>query len=53
MKLNRIKEMLNERGIKQTGLAEKPDKSFSTVNTYTCNRKQPSLKILHKIAGIL
>jgi transcriptional regulator with XRE-family HTH domain len=53
MELNRIKEVLNEKGIKQTWLAEKLGKSFSMVNAYTCNRKQPSLEILHQIAEIL
>jgi transcriptional regulator with XRE-family HTH domain len=53
MELNRIKEVLNEKGIKQTWLAEKLGKSFSMINAYTCNRKQPSLEILHQIAEIL
>ena len=53
MKLNRIKAVLDEKGIKQTWLAEQLGKSFSTVNAYACNRKQPSLEILNKIAGIL
>jgi transcriptional regulator with XRE-family HTH domain len=38
MKLNRIKEVLEEKGIKQTWLAEKLGKSFSTINGYACNR---------------
>ena len=53
MELNRIKEVLEEKGIKQTWLAEKLGKSFSTVNGYTCNRQQPSLEVLHQIAEIL
>ena len=53
MKLNRIKVVLDEKGIKQTWLAEQLGKSFSTVNAYACNRKQPSLEILNKIARIL
>lgn len=51
--MNRIKEVLNEKGIKQTWLAEKLGKSFKMINNYTCNRSQPSLKILHEIATIL
>lgn len=51
--MNRIKEVLQERGIKQTWLAEKLGKSFKMVNSYTCNRSQPSLSTLHKIADIL
>jgi len=53
MELNRIKEVLDEKGIKQTWLAEKLGKSFNMVNAYVCNRKQPSLEVLHKIANIL
>lgn len=53
MELNRIKEILEEKGIKQTWLAEKLGKSFSMVNAYVCNRKQPSLEILNQIAEIL
>ncbi len=53
MELNRIKEVLDEKGIKQTWLAEKLGKSFSSINAYACNRKQPSLEVLHRIATIL
>ena len=53
MELNRIREVLEEKGIKQTWLAEKLGKSFSMVNAYVCNRKQPSLETLYQIAGIL
>ncbi|MBS5552478.1 MAG: helix-turn-helix transcriptional regulator [Bacteroides sp.] len=38
MKLNRIKVVLSEKGISQTWLAKKLDKSFSMVNAYACNR---------------
>lgn len=51
--MNRIKEVLNEKGIKQTWLAEKLGKSFKIVNNYACNRSQPSLETLYKIAKIL
>ena len=50
---NRIKEVLNEKGIKQTWLAEKLGKSFTIVNSYVCNRRQPSLELLFQIAEIL
>ena len=43
--MNRIKEVLEERGIKQTWLAEKLGKSFCMVNSYVCNRRQPSLEV--------
>lgn len=41
MKLNRIKAVLEEKGISQTWLSKKMGKSFSTVNAYVCNRTQP------------
>lgn len=51
--MNRIKEVLEEKGIKQVWLAEQLGKTFNTVNGYVQNRKQPSLEILYKIAEIL
>ena len=51
--MNRIKEVLEEKGIKQTWLAEKLGKSFCIVNSYICNRQQPSLGVLFNIAQIL
>ena len=50
---NRIKEVLKERGLKQTWLAERLGKSFCIVNSYVCNRRQPSLEVLFEIAKIL
>ena len=50
---NRIKEVIEERGIKQTWLAERLDKSLCIVNSYICNRRQPSLDVLFGIAKIL
>ena len=50
---NRIKGVLEERGIKQTWLAERLGKSFCIVNSYVCNRRQPSLDVLFEIANIL
>ena len=51
--MNRIKEVLEEKGIKQTWLAERVGKSFSIVNAYVCNRRQPSLELLFEIARLL
>jgi transcriptional regulator with XRE-family HTH domain len=51
--MNRIKEVLNEKGIKQKWLAEKLGKSFNVINDYCNNRRQPSLEILFKIGSIL
>ena len=52
MEPNRISEVLDEKAIKQTWLSEKLGKSYNMVNAYICNRKQPSLEILHLIAEI-
>ena len=52
-KMNRIKEVLEAKGIKQTWLAEKIGKSFSQTNAYVCNRRQPSLEMLFEIAKVL
>ena len=51
--LNRLKVVLAER--KKTGkwLAEQLGKSFSTTNAYCCNRQQPNLDTLYKIAKLL
>ena len=51
--MNRIKELLQEKGIKQTWLAEKLGKSFNMVNDYCNNRRQPSLEVLFEISRIL
>jgi len=51
--MNRIKEVLEEKGIKQTWLAEQLGKSYNMVNGYVQNRQQPRLEILYEIAKIL
>ncbi len=51
--MNRIKEVLEEKGIKQKWLAEKLNKSYNIVNGYVQNRQQPRLEILMAIAEIL
>lgn len=51
--MNRIREVIEEKGIKQTWLAEKLGKSFNMVNGYVQNRHQPSLETLYKIAAVL
>lgn len=53
MKLNRIKDVLDEKGISQTWLAKQVGKSFSTINSYACNRYQPDLETLLAISKIL
>jgi len=51
--MNRIKEVLEEKGIKQVWLAEKLGKSYNMVNGYVQNRQQPRLEVLNDIAEIL
>ena len=51
--MNRIKEVLEEKGIKQTWLAEQLGKSYNMVNGYVQNRQQPRLEVLYEIAKIL
>ena len=53
MEMNRIKEVLEEKGIKQTWLAEKLGKSYNMVNAYVQNRQQPRIEVLYEIAEIL
>ena len=51
--MNRIKEVLKEKGIKQKWLAEQLGKSYDMVNGYVQNRQQPRLEVLYEIARIL
>jgi putative transcriptional regulator len=51
--MNRIKEVLEEKGIKQTWLCEKLGKSYTQVNGYVQNRNQPRLEVLFQIAQLL
>jgi putative transcriptional regulator len=51
--MNRIKEVLEKKGIKQTWLAEQLGKSYNMVNSYVQNRQQPRLEVLNDIAKIL
>lgn len=51
--MNRIKEVLEVKGIKQKWLAEKLGKSYNMVNSYVQNRRQPSLEIFNQIAELL
>jgi putative transcriptional regulator len=52
-KMNRIKEVLIEKELTQTWLAEKLGKSYNMVNSYVQNRRQPSIEILFEIGKIL
>ncbi len=42
--MNRIKEVLEKKGIKQKWLAVELGKSYNMVNSYAQNRRQPSLE---------
>ena len=52
-KMNRIKEVLERKGIKQIWLAEQLGKSYNMVHSYAQNKRQPSIDDLYKIAEIL
>ena len=51
--MNRIKNVLEEKGIKQRWLAEQLGKSYTIVNSYVQNKRQPSLESFYKISEIL
>ena len=51
--MNRIKEVLKEKGISQTWLAKQMNKSYNSINEYARNKRQPSLEDLYQIAEIL
>lgn len=51
--MNKIKQILKTKGIKQTWLADRLGKSYNMVNGYVQNRRQPSLEDLYKISEIL
>lgn len=51
--MNKNKQVLDARGIRQTWLAEKLGKSVNMVNSYALNKTQPSLVTLYQIAELL
>ena len=51
--MNRIKEVLDEKRISQTELANLLGKSFNMVNLYATNKVQPPISVLYKIADTL
>jgi putative transcriptional regulator len=51
--MNRIKEVLEEKGLTQTWLSKQLGKGYNMVNSYARNRRQPSIEILFEIAKIL
>lgn len=52
-KMNRIKEILERKGVSQTDLVHRLGKTFNMVNLYATNKVQPPIPILYKIAEIL
>lgn len=51
--MNKIKEVLETKGLTQTWLSDRLGKSYNMVNSYAQNRRQPSLEVLFEIAKIL
>ena len=51
--MNKIKNILNSKGISQVWLSKKIGKSYNMVNGYCQNRRQPSIELLFKIAKVL
>ena len=51
--MNRIKEVLKDKGITQIWLTDELSKSYNMVNSYVQNRQQPRLEVLNEIAEIL
>lgn len=50
---NRLKEILDERGIKQNWLAEKVGVTRGTIGNIVNNRYSPTIDLAFKIAEIL
>jgi ribosome-binding protein aMBF1 (putative translation factor) len=53
LEMNRIKESLDNKGIKQTCLAVLLGKNYNMVNGYFQNLQQLRLEVMHNIAKIL
>lgn len=53
IQLNRIKTVLVERGKSNLWLAERLDKSATTVSRWCTNDNQPSVEMLYQIAKLL
>lgn len=51
--MNKIKAILESKGVSQTWLAKQTRKRFIIINAYACNRRQPNLELLFEIAQIL
>ncbi len=51
--MNKIKVILEVKGLNQTELADKLGKSFNMINLYATNKIQPLIPVLYQIAEIL
>lgn len=51
--MNRIKEVLEEKGLKQKWLAEKIGMTTVMINLYSNNIRQPKLSTLIRISEVL
>ena len=51
--MNRIKEVLEAKGISKTELANRLGQTFNMGNMYASNKVQPPIPFLHRIANIL
>ena len=51
--LNRIAEVLKEKGVSQYRLHKDSQVSYSLINNYVSNAKQPTLETLDKLAKAL
>lgn len=51
--MNRVKEVLKDKGISQRRLSNKLEKSDITINENASTLRQPSLEDLYRIAEIL
>jgi putative transcriptional regulator len=51
--MNRIREVLDLKGIKQKWLSDRLGKSYNMVNSYVTNKRQPSIEVLYQIADLL
>ena len=51
--MNKIKFIIEEKGITHTWLSKKLGKSFNMINSYVQNRSQPNIETLYQIAEIL
>jgi putative transcriptional regulator len=52
-KYNRIKEVLQAQGRRQSWLADQIGKSYVVVTNYCNNKTQPSIPLLREIARVL